>query len=164
MVSSHFPFTYGHKYNWLILALISIIGASVRHFFNLRNKKRYNVWILPSAALSMICLMFYVSVPKITQNDQITNFNEDISFYEINNIIKYRCTVCHASKPTFEGFEDPPLGIVFETPEDIIKNVDKIKAQVIDSDIMPPGNMTGITENERNKINSWIELGAVINN
>jgi uncharacterized membrane protein len=164
MVSSHFPFTYGHKYNWLILALISIIGASVRHFFNLRNKKQYNVWILPTAALGMICLMFYVSVPKITQNDQITKFNEDISFYEINNIIKYRCTVCHASKPTFEGFEDPPLGIVFETPEDIIKNVDKIKAQVIDSDIMPPGNMTGITENERNKINSWIELGAVINN
>ena len=164
MVSSHFPFTYGHKYNWLILTLISIIGASVRHFFNLRNKKRYNVWILPSAALSMICLMFYVSVPKITQNDQITNFNEDISFYEINNIIKYRCTVCHTSKPTFEGFEDPPLGIVFEKPEDIIKNVDKIKAQAIDSDIMPPGNMTGMTEDERNKINSWIELGAVINN
>ena len=164
MVSSHFPFTYGHKYNWLILTLISIIGASVRHFFNLRNKKRFNVWILPTAALGMICLMFYVSVPKITQNDQITNFNEDISFYEINNIIKYRCTVCHASKPTFEGFEDPPLGIVFEKPEDIIKNVDKIKAQAIDSDIMPPGNMTGMTEDERNKINSWIEFGAVINN
>ena len=164
MVSSHFPFTYGHKYNWLILALISIIGASVRHFFNLRNKKRYNVWILPTAALGMICLMFYVSVPKITQKDQITNLNEDISFYEINNIIKYRCAVCHASKPTFEGFEDPPLGIVFEKPEDIIKNVDKIKAQAIDSDIMPPGNMTGMTEDERNKINSWIEFGAVINN
>ena len=164
MVSSHFPFTYGHKYNWLILTLISIIGASVRHFFNLRNKKRYNVWILPTAALGMICLMFYVSIPKITQNDQITNFNEDISFYEINNIIKYRCAVCHASKPTFEGFEDPPLGIVFEKPEDIIKNVDKIKAQAIDSDIMPPGNMTGMTEDERNKINSWIEFGAVINN
>ncbi len=164
MVSSHFPFTYGHKYNWLILALISIIGASVRHFFNLRNKKQYNVWILPTAALGMICLMFYVSVPKITQNDQITKFNEDISFYEINNIIKYRCAVCHASKPTFEGFEDPPLGIVFEKPEDIIKNVDKIKAQAIDSDIMPPGNMTGMTEDERNKINSWIEFGAVINN
>ena len=164
MVSSHFPFTYGHKYNWLILTLISIIGASVRHFFNLRNKKRFNVWILPTAALGMICLMFYVSVPKITQKDQITNLNEDISFYEINNIIKYRCAVCHASKPTFEGFEDPPLGIVFEKPEDIIKNVDKIKAQAIDSDIMPPGNMTGMTEDERNKINSWIEFGAVINN
>ena len=39
MISSHFPFTYGHKYNWLILILISIIGASVRHYFNLKNKE-----------------------------------------------------------------------------------------------------------------------------
>ena len=43
MISSHFPFTYGHKYNWLILALISIIGASVRHYFNLRNKKKNKI-------------------------------------------------------------------------------------------------------------------------
>ena len=164
MISAHFPFTYGHKYNWLILALISIIGASVRHFFNLRNKKRYNVWILPTAAVGMICLMLYVSVPKITQNDQITKFNENISFSEVNNIIKYRCTVCHSEKPTFEGYEDPPLGIVFDTSEDIIKNIDKIKAQVINSNIMPPGNITGITEVERNKINLWIKLGAFINN
>ena len=60
--------------------------------------------------------------------------------------------------------EDPPLGIIFETPEDILKNIDKIKAQVIDSDIMPPGNLTGITESERKKISLWIELGAEINN
>jgi uncharacterized membrane protein len=164
MISAHFPFTYGHKYNWLILALISIIGASVRHFFNLRNKKQYNVWILPTTAVGMICLMLYVSVPKITQNDQITKFNVNISFSDVNNIIKYRCTVCHSENPTFEGYEDPPLGIVFDTSEDIIKNIDKIKAQVINSDIMPPGNITGITEVERNKINLWIKLGAIINN
>ena len=164
MMSSHFPFTYGHKYNWLILALISIIGATVRHYFNLRNKKQYKVWILPLAALGMIFLMFYVSFPKIIKNEQITTLDKKISFHEINNIINYRCGVCHASRPTFEGFEDPPLGIIFENPDDILKNINKIKAQVIDSDIMPPGNLTGMTENERSKIRSWIELGANINN
>ena len=164
MISSHFPFTYGHKYNWLILAIISIIGASVRHYFNLKNKKQNKVWILPLAALGMICLMLYVSIPKINQNNQSSNLNEVISFNEINNIIKYRCGVCHASKPTFEGFEDPPLGIIFDTPHDILKNIDKIKAQAIDSDIMPPGNLTGITESERIKINNWILQGSPINN
>ena len=29
-----------------------------------------------------------------------------ISFSEVNNIIKYRCGVCHAKNPTFEGIED----------------------------------------------------------
>ena len=151
MISSHFPFTYGHRYNWLILALISIIGASVRHYFNLRNKKEYKIWILPLATVGMICLMLYVSIPKITQNANISASNNEISFYEINNIIKYRCGVCHTTKPTFEGFEDPPLGLIFDTPEDILKNINKIKAQVIDSDVMPPGNLTGITETEREK-------------
>ena len=164
MISSHFPFTYGHKFNWLILALISIIGAIVRHYFNLRNKKQHKVWILPLATLGMICLMIYVSFPKILKNEQITSLDKHVSFQEINNIIMYRCSVCHASNPTFEGFEDPPLGIIFDTPEDIMKNINKIKAQTIDSDIMPPGNLTGMTENERNKIRSWIELGANINN
>ena len=164
MISSHFPFTYGHKYNWLILVIISVIGASVRHYFNLKNKKQNKIWILPLAALGMICLMLYVSIPKINQNNQSSNLNEIISFNEINNIIKYRCGVCHASKPTFEGFEDPPLGIIFDTPDDILKNIDKIKAQAIDSDIMPPGNLTGITESERIKINNWILQGSPINN
>ena len=117
MISSHFPFTYGHKYNWLILALISIIGAAVRHYFNLRNKKEYKVWILPLATVGMICLMLYVSMPKIKQNENISTSNNKISFYEINNIIKYRCGVCHATKPTFEGFEDPrDFGIFIEIP------------------------------------------------
>ena len=164
MISSHFPFTYGHKYNWLILAIISIIGASVRHYFNLRNKKQYNVWILPMAAIGMISLMLYVSIPKINLIKQDININEEITFSEIQNIINYRCAVCHASKPTFEGFKDPPIGIIFDTPADIIKNINKIKAQAIYSDIMPPANLTGMTESERNKIKLWINLGANINN
>ena len=164
MISSHFPFTYGHKYNWLILAIISIIGASVRHYFNLRNKKQHNVWILPMAAFGMISLMLYVSIPKINLGDHNISLNEKITFSEINNIINYRCAVCHANKPTFEGFEDPPLGIIFDTPEDIVKNINKIKAQAIDSNIMPPANLTGMTESERNKIKLWINLGANINN
>ena len=164
MISSHFPFTYGHKYNWLILILISIIGASVRHYFNLKNKKQHKIWILPAAAIGMICLSLYVSIPKINKNIDNNNLKEIISFNEVNNIIKYRCGVCHASKPTFDGFDEPPLGIIFDSPEDILNNIDKIKAQSIDSDIMPPGNLTGMTKDERNKINSWIIQGTKINN
>ena len=165
MISAHYPFTYGHKYNWLILASISIIGVLVRHYFNLRNKKQYKPWILPVAAVGMIILIFYTTLPRIFSNQKnLASSLEQISFIEINNIIKYRCGVCHTKNPTFEGFEDPPLGIVFDTPDDILKNIDKIKSQVIDSDIMPPGNLTGITETEKVKINLWINQGANINN
>ena len=164
MISSHFPFTYGHKYNWLILAIISLIGALVRHYFNLRNKKQYKVWILPVASIGMILLMLYVSLPKIEKNSKSNFVNTNISFEEINNIIKYRCGVCHASNPTFEGFEDPPAGLVFDTKSDILNNIDGIKSQSIDSDIMPPGNLTGMTQSERDKIAEWIKSGSPINN
>ena len=58
----------------------------------------------------------------------------------------------------------PPLGIIFDTPLDIIKNIKKIKAQAIDTDIMPPGNLTGLTNSERVKIDLWIKQGGNINN
>ena len=164
MISAHYPFTYGHKYNWLILALISIIGALVRHYFNLRNQKQYKPWILPVAAIGMLLLIFYTALPKIISNqDNIISYREQISFVEINNIIKYRCGVCHAKNPTFDGIESPPKGIVYDSPQDILKNLSLIQAQAIDSDAMPPGNMTGITQQEREKILLWIQQGTSIN-
>lgn len=33
MLSNHFPMTYGHDYNWLILIFICIAGAAIREYF-----------------------------------------------------------------------------------------------------------------------------------
>lgn len=87
-----------------------------------------------------------------------------IVFSEVKDIIKYRCGVCHAKNPTFEGIEVAPKGVVYDTAADIVKNLKKIKEQAIDSDVMPPNNLTGITPIEREKIALWIEQGANINN
>ena len=165
MISSHFSFTYGNSYNWLMLAVISIAGALTRHYFNLRNRKQYKVWILPTAAMMMFLLMIISSLPTLKKKDNIVlASNEIISFSEVNNIIKYRCGVCHAKNPTFEGIDSAPKGVVYDTSKDIIKNLKKIKEQAIDSNIMPPNNLTGITQIEREKIRLWIEQGANINN
>ena len=66
--------------------------------------------------------------------------------------------------PTFEGIEGAPKGVVYDSPNDIIKNLKLIQAQAIDSEIMPPNNLTGITNQEREKLRIWIEQGANINN
>lgn len=36
MLSNHFPMTYGHDYNWLILLLLSAAGAAIREYFVVR--------------------------------------------------------------------------------------------------------------------------------
>ena len=165
MISSHFSFTYGAVNNWLILVVLSLAGILTRHYFNLRNKKQYKVWILPSAALIMFFLMIFSSL-SIFDNDkkQISASLELVSFNEVQNIIKYRCGTCHAKNPTFEGIEVAPKGVIYDSANDIIKNLKLIQAQAIDAEIMPPNNLTGITNQEREKLRIWIEQGANINN
>ena len=50
MLSNHYPDTYGHPYNWLILVALFAAGALVRHWFNLRNAGRRAWWPWPLAA------------------------------------------------------------------------------------------------------------------
>mgnify|MGYP006096993335 CR=1 FL=1 len=165
MISSHFSFTYGNNYNWLMLAIISIAGALTRHYFNLRNRKQYKVWILPTAAMLMFLLMIVSSLPILKKKNEIAlASNQMITFSEVNNIIKYRCGVCHSKNPTFEGVETAPKGVIYDTTKDIMKNLRKIKEQAIDTNVMPPNNLTGITQIEREKIRLWIEQGSNINN
>lgn len=39
MLSNHFPSTYGNRYNWLILLVISAAGAAIREYFITRLQK-----------------------------------------------------------------------------------------------------------------------------
>jgi len=53
MLAGHFPFTYSHSYAWLVLVGLMVIGAWIRHFFNLRHAGR-TVWPIPvTAALAL---------------------------------------------------------------------------------------------------------------
>ena len=165
MISSHFSFTYGAVNNWLILIVISLAGIMTRHYFNLRNKKQYKVWILPTAALIIFFLMIISSLSMFEKKEPIMSSSiQLVKFSEVQNIIKYRCGTCHEKNPTYEGIEVGPKGVVFDTAEDILKNLKLIKAQAIDSEIMPPNNVTSITKNERNILRVWVEQGANINN
>ena len=53
MISNHFPITYGHSYSWLVLVALLVIGAWVRHFFNVRHSGRTAWWIPVTAALAI---------------------------------------------------------------------------------------------------------------
>jgi uncharacterized membrane protein/plastocyanin len=51
MLSNHFPQTYGHEYNWLLLLLISAGGAAIREYFVSRVNKPERA--MPFAALGI---------------------------------------------------------------------------------------------------------------
>jgi len=177
MISNHFPSTYGSQYNWLILAALGALSVLVRHYFNTRHDSNRFAWALPAAAVGMICLAFVLSPSRqpVPQNlapatpeqasvsEQQNGSVTYSQFNEVSTVIEQRCTVCHSANPTSPLFSAAPAGVMFDTPEQIKQMVDKIHAQTIASQIMPLGNITQMTQEERNLLASWIEQGARIN-
>ncbi len=77
-------------------------------------------------------------------------------------IIAKHCVACHAVKPTNTAYDTPPLGISFESPEDVKKMSVRIKALVVTTHSMPLGNSTGMSDTERAALGKWIDEGAKI--
>ena len=152
MISGHYPMTFASQWNWVILAGIFIVGGLVRHFFNLKHGGRGQQYWLWIAAGLVMALVILVSM----QRPQLIKASGVPTLSDISVIIQRRCAVCHSTQPSFAGFKSPPLGVVFETPQDILRLKDRINAQVIASNAMPPGNVSGMTIEERAALAAWL--------
>jgi uncharacterized membrane protein len=89
--------------------------------------------------------------------------NAGPGFDKVHNVIQERCTVCHSAKPTSPLFSAAPAGVMFDTPDQIRQNAPRIQAQAVTSQIMPLGNITQMTQQERDLIGAWIVQGAQTN-
>ena len=155
MVSNHFPSTFGYKYPWLILAIISLGAAGVKHYLNLREKKQQSVWVMPISVIILLAACF-ISAPE--KNPEACK--STVSFAEVNLIIQTRCVSCHSAKPTDDINKIAPNGVMYDTPEDIVKKKELIIQRVVLTKTMPQNNKTNMTEEERKLIRCWIEQGA----
>jgi len=149
MISSHFPSTYGNQYSWLVLIAVSAVGILTRHYFNIRHLSKA-FWMLPTALFGFIMIVMATMPAKqgeLAANDKITTA-------EIMPIIEQRCNSCHSSKPTQAGFSAPPAGLAYDKAGVFENNADKVYSQVSQK-IMPLGNLTKMTDEEREKVSRW---------
>ena len=158
MVSNHFPMTFGHHMNWAILAAIALIGAGIRHYFNLKSKGHLNVWILPVASVGILALAFVIR-PQPAGIEEATA--SIVPYSQVQPIIAERCMGCHAKNPTI--LASAPKGVMYDDPAVVRGIASKIRMQ-LDTHIMPPGNMTKMTEEERAIVIRWVDTGASIEN
>ncbi len=156
MVSNHFPSTFGNKYQWVVLAAISIGTAGIKHWLNLREQGKLSVWILPVSVVILLAVA-YVTAPQ-PPNTKC----RDISFAEVNAIVQQRCVSCHSSKPTDNVYTAPPNGVKYDTPQEIVAKKDLIMQRVVVTKTMPQNNKTNMTLEERDVIRCWIEQGTLI--
>jgi uncharacterized membrane protein len=155
MVSNHFPATFGHRAGWLILVALSVIGAGVRHWFNVRHLGKAPAWGLPAAAAALVLTAFAAS-PRREAGAPAAG----VTFAQARAVIERRCVPCHSAAPTGEWYSAPPLAVVFDTPEEIVSQTGQIRAQAVESEVMPLGNLTGMTRAERDLLGAWIAAGA----
>jgi uncharacterized membrane protein len=151
MISNHFPATYGHSYSWLILVALLVIGAWVRHFFNLRHTGR-NVWWIPATAALAIAGVAVAIRPHGSAGGTA------VPFSRAQAIVQERCVPCHSVHPT--KLDSPPKGIVFDTPQEIHTQASLIESVAVETKVMPLGNTTGMTQAERDELGAWIRQGA----
>ncbi len=151
MTSNHYAMTYSHEYNWLILVAISLAGALVRTWFVARHSGKASPWTVLVAIAIGAALIVWMA-PRTDSGDSDP---DSVSFGQVQNVINARCTSCHSAAPVHPAFPSPPLGIVLDTEEEIVAEAARIHQQTVVTRVMPIGNLTAMTDEERDIIDRW---------
>ena len=161
MISNHYPVIYATKFSWIIISLIIIVGALIRHYFNIKHtgkKPPYWIWLPISIIILLSIYITELGKPKLLNDEKmsatIINQIPKNLILASEEIIISKCSMCHAKEPLWENLHIPPKMVILETKEDIIKHIDGIYSQVVASYAMPPGNVTFIESSERQTLNS----------
>jgi uncharacterized membrane protein len=146
MISNHYPMTYQHPQNWLVLIAIMAAAAWIRHFFNLRHVGTTKPGILVSGAVAMLAIALWVSWPQSPSHTS----NE-----RVMTLIDIHCVGCHSRTPTDDIFKVAPLGVVLDSWEDIERFAPQVVRRTTVTKDMPFLNKTKMTDEERQEIARW---------
>ena len=155
MMSGHHAMTFGSRWSWLILIALTLAGALIRVWFVIRHKGPAPAWTLV-LGLAFLGAAMWLAAPKSEPAA------EPVKFSEVKDVIDKRCVLCHAQKPAFQGIAEPPKGVMLETPERLRAQAAMVYQQTVIAKAMPPGNLTGLTEEERALLGRWYRSGANI--
>jgi uncharacterized membrane protein len=150
MMSGHYAFTFGHRYNWALLIALSVAGALIRVWFVDRHKGRQSPLTLVAATV-LLAIVIWAGMPA-TQKSTTGSASD---FARVREILAHRCVNCHAVHPAQPGIASAPKGVIFDTEAQIKAQAVLILQQTVTTRVMPPGNLTGMTEDERALIARW---------
>jgi uncharacterized membrane protein len=104
-----------------------------------------------AAATAFVCATSFVSTTMGAQAASPLTDAEAVA------LAARHCTLCHAEMPTHEAFDKPPKGIRLETIEQLRRYAKQIVEQAVVGRMMPLGNETDMTDEERDRLGAWAE-------
>ncbi|TDK39101.1 membrane-bound urate hydroxylase PuuD [Rhizobium deserti] len=169
MLSNHYPLAFATAFNWVIAALVFLMGVTIRHWFNTTHaRKGRPTWTWLATMLIFILIMWLSTVPKILTGATETSmapatstmqrrFAANIHFGAARDVVQSRCSMCHAAEPAYDGVNFAPKSVKLETDAEIAAHAREIYLQAGRSHAMPPGNVTSISAEERKALVAWYE-------
>jgi len=161
MISNHFAGLFGHSLNWLILIIIMIAGALVRHFMNIRWQ--FTHWpagiggTLGVAGIALAAILYQApGAPSAGGGD----WGEPVTFAEARNVINNHCLSCHSAWPTDKVLSLATGGVHFDYPKEIQQYAERIFARAVETKTMPFANMKEMSDEDRALLGRWIRQGA----
>jgi uncharacterized membrane protein len=155
MMSNHYGFTYGGKYNWLVLVAIMVAGALIRMSFALRHKALaygkpvpWHYAVVGTVALAVVVFAL-LPPPQAAQPAAAA----PVRFADVQAVVAQRCTLCHG--PAMQS-----KNVRLDSAGDVAKHAQAIYQQAVVLKIMPINNATQITDAERALIGRWFTAGA----
>ncbi|MFZ1950063.1 MAG: urate hydroxylase PuuD [Pseudolabrys sp.] len=162
MLSNHYPLFFGTRFNWLIVAIVLLIGPVIRHFFNSRHEGKGSpwwTWGVAAAGMLAIALLSGAG-PSGAKTGALPAAPK---FADVQDIIISRCSMCHAGEPVWAGIAAAPGGVRLDDAEQIKLHARLIDLYAVRSHAMPPGNVTEISTDDRRILEAWLAVGAAAN-
>ncbi|EEW60273.1 urate hydroxylase PuuD [Tritonibacter mobilis] len=171
MLSNHYPLAFATEYNWLIAALVFLMGVTIRHYFNTCHAGTGNpTWTWPVTILLFIAIMALSQAPLVQDTYEESEAREltqtelafagSEHFEDVMNTVPGRCAMCHSREPYYDGIRRAPKNVLLETPADVAKYARQIYLQAGATHAMPPANVTYMEDEERALIRKWYADGA----
>jgi uncharacterized membrane protein len=159
MLSNHYPLMFATRYNWVIVAIVLLIGPVIRHFFNSRHEGKGSPWWTWGVAAAGMAAIAWLSAagPRVITTGTLP---PPPKFKQVSNIVLSRCSMCHAAEPVWDGIPTAPKGVLLDSDEQILLHARLIDIFAVRSQAMPPGNITEMTPKERLTLASWFAAGT----
>ena len=144
MLAGHFAFVFSADHAWLVFLAIAVLTGLIRVFFNGWHAGRRRWWIPAVTAVAVVGLALW-----LRPEDAGSNVSGPVAFEEVQPVIAERCAPCHSGPSA-------PLGVRLETREQIEARAADIRRMAVETRAMPPGNATGMTDEERELVAAWV--------
>jgi uncharacterized membrane protein len=158
MLSNHYGWLYQGQHNWIVLVLLMLAGALIRHSFVARHKAHVEHRRVPwehavVGTLVLVGLAVWLAPPPTASSAAASRV---ASYAEVRAVIDQRCAMCHNAQLAQKN-------VALHTPELLKQHAQSVYQQVAVLKLMPLNNATQITDAERALVKRWFEAGAPIN-